>query len=207
MRINETPFRSSVHQYRNNHERTIVMKDNDLEFEKTLEESKILMEGAARVAGENYEFTLESILEEFGSHDALPRKAPEVKAEDLKETKVAAEPLIVRTEKPVTLRTAREPSVAPVAEKKPEDVPEIKAGAKAGTKVVTEMAAGAISRAAERSISNNNAKANLRNTIKANLRTALGGIPIVNASERAQDNESGQSEAGDTEPGGDHPRV
>ena len=52
----------------------------DLEFEKTLDDSKTLLDDARRVADEDYEFTLESILEEFGgarkdvSADAAPPK-------------------------------------------------------------------------------------------------------------------------------------
>lgn len=46
------------------------LHENDLEFEKTLEESKTLLDGKSRVADENYEFTLEGILEEFGSENA-----------------------------------------------------------------------------------------------------------------------------------------
>lgn len=42
------------------------MERNDLEFEKTLDDSKTLLEDASRVADEDYEFTLEGILAEFG---------------------------------------------------------------------------------------------------------------------------------------------
>ena len=38
--------------------------ETDLEFEKTLDESKILLDDASRVADEDYEFTLEGILAE-----------------------------------------------------------------------------------------------------------------------------------------------
>ena len=41
--------------------------EQDLEFERTLDDSKLLLEGASRVADEGYEFTLEGILAEFGS--------------------------------------------------------------------------------------------------------------------------------------------
>jgi len=48
------------------------MESKDLEFETTLDESKTLLDGAARVADEEYEFTLESILAEFGGDAAKP---------------------------------------------------------------------------------------------------------------------------------------
>ena len=41
-------------------------------FEKTLEESKTLLDGAAREAEDGYEFTLESILAEFGGETGAP---------------------------------------------------------------------------------------------------------------------------------------
>ena len=56
------------------------MDQNDLEFEKTLDDSKTLLDGASRVADEDYEFTLEGILAEFGgaqkgtAADAAPPK-------------------------------------------------------------------------------------------------------------------------------------
>ncbi len=43
------------------------MDPKDLEFEKTLDESKHLLDDASRVADEDYAFTLESILAEYGS--------------------------------------------------------------------------------------------------------------------------------------------
>ena len=46
------------------------MQDRELDFEKTLDDSKLLLDDAARAAGEDYEFTLESILAEFGGSDA-----------------------------------------------------------------------------------------------------------------------------------------
>jgi len=52
----------------------------DLEFEKTLDESKLLLDGASRAANEDYEFTLESILSEFGAGretDAAPPRSEE----------------------------------------------------------------------------------------------------------------------------------
>lgn len=42
------------------------MDQKDLEFEKTLDDSKLLLDDASRVADEDYEFTLEGILAEFG---------------------------------------------------------------------------------------------------------------------------------------------
>ena len=52
------------------------MDEKDLEFEKTLDDSKMLLEDASRVADEDYEFTLEGILAEFGGSNAP--KVPEV---------------------------------------------------------------------------------------------------------------------------------
>ena len=46
------------------------MDEKDLEFEKTLDDSKMLLEDASRVADEGYEFTLEGILAEFGGSNA-----------------------------------------------------------------------------------------------------------------------------------------
>lgn len=46
--------------------------EHDLNFEKTLEDSKMLLDGASRALDDGYEFTLESILSEFGSEQALP---------------------------------------------------------------------------------------------------------------------------------------
>jgi len=40
--------------------------EQELSFEKTLDDSKMLLDDASRVADEDYEFTLEGILEEFG---------------------------------------------------------------------------------------------------------------------------------------------
>ena len=48
------------------------MDEKDLEFEKTLDDSKMLLDDASRVADEDYEFTLESILEEFGANAQMP---------------------------------------------------------------------------------------------------------------------------------------
>jgi len=42
----------------------------DLDLEKTLAESELLLRGAARSAGDDYEFTLEGILEEYGGKRA-----------------------------------------------------------------------------------------------------------------------------------------
>ncbi|MCR5825703.1 MAG: hypothetical protein K6G54_03970 [Oscillospiraceae bacterium] len=50
-------------------------KPDDL-FEKSLAESKILLEDASRVAEEDYEFTLESILAEFGGDMETPLPEP-----------------------------------------------------------------------------------------------------------------------------------
>lgn len=50
--------------------------EENLEFEKTLDESKMLLEGASRVADEAYEFTLESILAEFGEGGGRKDAAP-----------------------------------------------------------------------------------------------------------------------------------
>ncbi len=44
--------------------------EEDLEFEKTLDDSKTLLDDVSRVAGEDYEFTLEGILAEFGGEGA-----------------------------------------------------------------------------------------------------------------------------------------
>ncbi len=51
----------------------------DLDLENSVDESKLLLDDASRVADENYEFTLESILAEFGgagdaAEDAAPPK-------------------------------------------------------------------------------------------------------------------------------------
>ena len=46
--------------------------EKDLEFEKTLDDSKLLLDDASRVADEEYEFTLESILSEFGANAQIP---------------------------------------------------------------------------------------------------------------------------------------
>ena len=45
---------------------------NTLSFDQTLEESKLLLDDASRVADEDYEFTLESILAEFGGEQPAP---------------------------------------------------------------------------------------------------------------------------------------
>ena len=42
------------------------MNEQELEFERTLDESKTLLEGASREADEDFEFTLEGILAEYG---------------------------------------------------------------------------------------------------------------------------------------------
>ncbi len=47
--------------------------EHDLIFEKTLDDSKMLLDDASRVAGEDYEFTLEGILAEFGGSGAQER--------------------------------------------------------------------------------------------------------------------------------------
>ncbi len=44
--------------------------EQDLAFEKTLDDSKLLLDDASRAADEDYEFTLESILAEFGGENA-----------------------------------------------------------------------------------------------------------------------------------------
>lgn len=54
----------------------------NLEFERTLDDSKLLLEGASRVADEDYEFTLEGILAEFGS--GAEKKEPPADAGPLK---------------------------------------------------------------------------------------------------------------------------
>ena len=66
------------------------MDRNDLEFEKTLDDSKTLLEDASRVADEDYEFTLEGILAEFGGAQkdiaadaAPPRPAVSVRLPEL----------------------------------------------------------------------------------------------------------------------------
>ncbi len=46
------------------------MDQQELEFEKTLDDSKMLLDDASRVADEDYEFTLEGILAEFGGASA-----------------------------------------------------------------------------------------------------------------------------------------
>jgi len=46
--------------------------EQDLAFEKTLDDSKMLLDDAARVADDDYEFTLEGILAEFGGASARP---------------------------------------------------------------------------------------------------------------------------------------
>lgn len=55
-------------------------KENALPFEQTLDDSKLMLEGASRVADEDYEFTLEGILAEFGTQadgSPAPQAAPE----------------------------------------------------------------------------------------------------------------------------------
>ena len=47
-------------------------KKEALSFEQTLDESKMLLDDASRVADEDYEFTLESILAEFGGEQSAP---------------------------------------------------------------------------------------------------------------------------------------
>ena len=48
------------------------MDQHNLNFEQTLDESKMLLDDASRVADEDYEFTLESILAEFGGEQSAP---------------------------------------------------------------------------------------------------------------------------------------
>ena len=48
------------------------MDQNNLNFEQSLDESKMLLDDASRVADEDYEFTLESILAEFGGEQSAP---------------------------------------------------------------------------------------------------------------------------------------
>ena len=48
------------------------MDQDNLNFEQTLDESKMLLDDASRVADEDYEFTLESILAEFGGEQSVP---------------------------------------------------------------------------------------------------------------------------------------
>ena len=48
------------------------MDQHNLNFEQTLDESKMLLDDASRVADEDYEFTLESILAEFGGEQSVP---------------------------------------------------------------------------------------------------------------------------------------
>ena len=56
------------------------MDQKDLELEKTLDDNKLLLDGASREADEDYEFTLEGILAEFGSaaskHTEMAESAP-----------------------------------------------------------------------------------------------------------------------------------
>ena len=47
-------------------------KKEALSFEQTLDESKMLLDDASRVADEDYEYTLESILAEFGGEQSAP---------------------------------------------------------------------------------------------------------------------------------------
>ena len=47
----------------------------DLDFEKTLDDSKLLLDDASRVADEDYEFTLEGILAEFSGK---PQQTPDI---------------------------------------------------------------------------------------------------------------------------------
>ena len=51
--------------------------ERDSLFEQTLDESKTLLEDASRVAEADYEFTLESILAEFGGGEETPLPPPE----------------------------------------------------------------------------------------------------------------------------------
>ena len=46
--------------------------EHNLDFEKTLDDSKLLLDDASRVADADYEFTLESILAEFGGEQSAP---------------------------------------------------------------------------------------------------------------------------------------
>ena len=75
------------------------MDEKELQFERTLDDSKLLLDDASRVADEDYEFTLESILAEFGgaqtpTADAAPPQPavsvtaplPELPDEDEPET-------------------------------------------------------------------------------------------------------------------------
>ncbi|MBE7008571.1 MAG: hypothetical protein E7422_05435 [Ruminococcaceae bacterium] len=79
------------------------MDQKDLDFEKTLDDSKMLLDGASRVADEDYEFTLEGILAEFGG------KAPEGVSAD------AAPPA------PAVCVTSPLPDITPEAEEDEEE--------------------------------------------------------------------------------------
>ena len=57
------------------------MDPKDLEFEETLADSELLLKNTARSMDEDAEFTLESILAEYGSRwkpsrKKLPKKSP-----------------------------------------------------------------------------------------------------------------------------------
>ena len=54
------------------------MDPKDLEFEETLADSELLLKNTARSMDEDAEFSLESILAEYGSGTPAPEKAEEI---------------------------------------------------------------------------------------------------------------------------------
>lgn len=116
------------------------MDPKDLEFEETLADSELLLKNTARSMDEDAEFTLESILAEYGSGTpAAPEpeeKASEPPAEEKQSAKVVPLPKKAEAAKKTVDETADETARIPVipfpgakkaeepVEAEPEETPE-----------------------------------------------------------------------------------
>ena len=102
------------------------MDPKDLEFEETLADSELLLKNTARSMDENAEFTLESILAEYGSGTGAasePEETPALPAEEKKAANAAPLPKKAETARGDTDETVRLPVIPfPGAKKAGESV-------------------------------------------------------------------------------------
>ena len=63
------------------------MDPKDLEFEETLADSELLLKNTARSMDEDAEFSLESILAEYGSGTPAPEEAEEIEPQPAKKAR------------------------------------------------------------------------------------------------------------------------
>lgn len=90
------------------------MDPKDLEFEETLADSELLLKNTARSMDENAEFTLESILAEYGSGASAasePEETPALPAEEKKAANAAPLPKKAETAREDTDETVRLPVI------------------------------------------------------------------------------------------------